>query len=282
MKALLAIVAAASCLVPLYVTAEPVHLTTWNLEWFPGRHQVSDASERAVHISLVHEELEQIQPDVLLLQEVRDAKSAELAARILPRMKVVVTSTFPGRQQVSILSRFVAQEVGQVIFPRVSGDPPRGFVRALFPTEEDDEFILIYAVHLKSNRGGILTNMPKREEAVRRLVADERAYRAKLAGQGIRQIFTIVGGDFNTDPTDNQFVGENSVRIFADADFQWTFSGIPAEERVTWVSNGKYPDACFDGFFIRPNTNGRVSRPLVHLQSNRASDHRAVSLAIDP
>ena len=281
MKALLAIAAAASFFLTPTISADPVQITTWNLEWFPGRRQVDNTADKAVHISLVHEELVQIRPDILLFQEVRSENASALAARALPGMKLAITSRFPGRQQVSIVSRFEAKEVYRDVFQRHPGDPPRGFARALFETEPG-KHLLVYAVHLKSNKGGIETNIHKRESAARLLIADEKTYLAALAKRGITNVVTILGGDFNTDPTDPQFAGEQTSEILLNAGFKWTFNRVPHKDRITWPSDGKYRDACFDGFFVRLPAGSRVSLPLVHAGSERASDHRAVSLAIDP
>jgi hypothetical protein len=58
--------------------------------------------------------------------------------------------------------------------------------------------LLVYAVHLKSNRGEIHEDMRIREESMRQLISHIRAMKA-IYGK-IGTLTWLVGGDFNTSP----------------------------------------------------------------------------------
>tara|TARA_R110002096_G_scaffold273422_6_gene467252 strand:- start:2419 stop:3273 length:855 start_codon:yes stop_codon:yes gene_type:complete len=282
MKAFLVYLAAVNVASLSAVFGETQTLTTWNLEWFPGRNPAPDFAHEAIQISQVHEELEQLAPDILLLQEVRDAESAELAVRILPGMKVQVVSDFPGQfgngQQLVIASKTDPIESGTVSFPRFRGDPPRGFVFARY--QLGDGQLLVYNVHLKSNNGGIAENIPKREIAIRRFLAhcEKMKERARKAGSG--DLTIILGGDYNSDPSDPRFAAEKSTALLNDAGFRWALRDLAPKDRVTWPGNGTYPDACLDHFFYVPSKQIEILEPKVHFGTERVSDHRAVSLKL--
>ncbi len=88
---------------------KPINVVTWNLEWFPGQRPNATKEQSAIHTVQVQEAPDQIQPDILLLQEVRDWESVEGAIVGLPDLQVNVVSAFregnkTGSQQVAIIS----------------------------------------------------------------------------------------------------------------------------------------------------------------------------------
>ena len=64
-------------------------------------------------------------------------------------------------------------------------------------------------------------------------------------------VVIVIAGDFNTDPTDAQFVHEKTFDIFREAGFSWAWENTPKEERITHPGNGRYPPATFDGFLLK-------------------------------
>jgi hypothetical protein len=44
----------------------------------------------------------------------------------------------------------------------------------------------------------------------------------------------LIGGDFNTDPDCPQFAGEQTVKMFQEAGFDWGLGTLPQTERITW------------------------------------------------
>jgi endonuclease/exonuclease/phosphatase family metal-dependent hydrolase len=137
-----------------------VRITTWNLEWFPNG-SAHDASPelQAQRIKTAADVLRPIDPDIVLLQEVRDYDAcARLGEAIAPGIyHVAICSAFKepfqsglGKQQVAILSKYQAQAAWAERWKSMSGvDPPRGFAFAWFKIGNDD--IGVYSVHLKSN-----------------------------------------------------------------------------------------------------------------------------------
>ena len=137
-----------------------VHITTWNLEWFPNGSAHDATSEvQAQRIASAADVLRPIDPDIILLQEVRDYDAcARLGEAIAPGMyQVAICSAFKepfqrglGKQQVAILSKYQAQAAWAEPWKSMNGvDPPRGFAFAWFKIGSEE--IGVYSVHLKSN-----------------------------------------------------------------------------------------------------------------------------------
>jgi len=155
-------------LAPLVVSAalgestEPtkIRITTWNLEWFPnGSAKEASAEQQNQRIKEAADVLGTINPDIVLLQEVRDyGACARLGEAIAPEIyHVAICSGFRepfqsglGKQQVAILSKYQAQAAWSEPWKSMNGvDPPRGFAFAWFKIGNED--IGVYSVHLKSN-----------------------------------------------------------------------------------------------------------------------------------
>jgi endonuclease/exonuclease/phosphatase family metal-dependent hydrolase len=118
-----------------------VRITTWNLEWFPnGSAHDATPEKQAERITAAANVLRPINPDIILLQEVRDYEAcARLGEAIAPGMyHVAICSAFKepfqsglGKQQVAILSKYQAQAAWAEPWKSMNGvDPPRGFAFA--------------------------------------------------------------------------------------------------------------------------------------------------------
>src|SRR4051794_40902328 len=100
-----------------FVTGDTIRVTTWNLEWFPSGKSTKAAPEvEAQRIAEAAAIIEVLNPDVLLLQEVRDWETCEKLAQAVHKLKyhVAVCSAFKelgavGRQQEAILSKQYAE-----------------------------------------------------------------------------------------------------------------------------------------------------------------------------
>jgi endonuclease/exonuclease/phosphatase family metal-dependent hydrolase len=119
-------------------SAEPtsIRITTWNLEWFPnGSAHDATPEVQAQRIAAAADVLRPINPDIILLQEVRDYEArARLGKAIAPGMNhVAICSAFKepfqsglGKQQVAILSKYQAQAASAEPWKSMNGvDPPR-------------------------------------------------------------------------------------------------------------------------------------------------------------
>lgn len=94
-----------------------VRVTTWNLEWFPnGSPKELAADAQNARIAAAASVLRQLDPDILLLQEVKDYDAcARLAEAIRPgTYQIAICSAFKqggatAKQQEAILAKVPAQ-----------------------------------------------------------------------------------------------------------------------------------------------------------------------------
>jgi len=260
--------------------AETVSIVTWNLEWFPGKKPTSTPAARAIHMSEAKEALMEIAPAIFCAQEIRDWESFVELTSVLPKLAPLSVSKFRDSptggpisiQQTAIASIYTADSAWFEAFQRAPSTPPRGFSFAAIPIGKT--FLLIYSVHLKSNMGGVALAAPKREAAATQLVANV-ADMEKLYGKR-GPVAVVIAGDFNTDPSDPQFAGDNTFEVFRNAGFQWAWQNTPLKNRVTHAGKGRYPDACFDGFV----TKGAKILSAGVLAATSASDHNPAVLKI--
>ena len=225
-----------------------------------------------------------IDPDIFLLQEVRDYDVyARLGEAIAPGIyHVAICSAFKepfqrglGKQQVAILSKYQAQAAWAEPWKSMNGvDPLRGFAFEWFKI--GDENIGVYSVHLQSNlithgdkEAETAKNIQKREVAVTQLVAHvhDVIETTKLAIKGI-----VIGGDFNTNHDQEMFAAEKTLDSLIGAGYESGFEEFPLQRRVTHPSNHGFPDATFDFLFTRD----LKASPLIVNQTT-VSDHWLVT-----
>lgn len=73
---------------------QPLRVVTWNLQWFPGKSRTSSQEAATAHIAEVRKALIEMQPDILVLQEVSGEAPVQEAISVLPGFKVAVVSRF--------------------------------------------------------------------------------------------------------------------------------------------------------------------------------------------
>jgi endonuclease/exonuclease/phosphatase family metal-dependent hydrolase len=272
-------------LMPGYSGAQTVRCTTWNLQWFPnGSAKEASAEQQDQRIKEAADVLRPINPDIVLLQEVRDYDAcARLCEAIAPGIyHVAICSAFKepfqsglGKQQVAILSKYEAQAAWAEPWKSMNGvDPPRGFAFAWFKI--GNENLGVYSVHLKSNlithgdkEAETAKNIAKREVAVAQLLTHVRDIIEKtmLAIKGI-----VIGGDFNTNHDQEMFESERTLDSLIGAGYQSGFEELPLSQRVTHPGTHGFPDATFDFLFTR---DLKASQPIVTQTS--VSDHWPVT-----
>ena len=286
-RALLALLASFVVALALGGSPEPAkaRVTTWNLEWFPnGSAHDATPEVQAQRIAAAADVLKPIDPDIILLQDVRDYEAcARLGEAIAPGMyHVAICSAFKepfqsglGKQQVAILSKYHAQAAWAEPWKSMNGvDPPRGFSFAWFKI--GNENIGVYSVHLKSNlithgdrEAETAKNIQKREVAIAQLLTHVQ----DVVGTTMPSIKGIViGGDFNTNHDQEMFAEERTLDSLVDAGYPNGFEGLPLSERVTHPGTHGFPDATFDFIFSKALT---ASQPIVARTS--ASDHWPVT-----
>ena len=252
--------------------------TFWNVQWFPGRRPNASRAEENRQVRAVHDDLAQINSDIIAFEEVRDYDHAALAVKPLAGFKVDVCSNFPPRegqneaQQVAITSRLQPLSAWSELWkPSGAIVPPRGFSFAAYQLAPR-QLLLVYALHLKSNRGEIREDIRIREESMQQLLAHIKAMESAYGKLG--ELSWIVGGDFNTTPEEPRFAGEKTVPSLRAAGFHWVWEGIPFNSRITVPGDLRYPAACFDQIFFRGST---LVKAWVANTSPQSSDHRAVN-----
>lgn len=265
-------------------------VTTWNLEWFPsGRADFTDAAVEARRTAEAAAVLRELDPDIILLQEIRDEAAVVALAKAIGRgHEVVVVSRFMsgeklGQQQQAILAKFPAKAAYWRAWTTRQGiNPTRGFSFALFPTPSGAG-VAVYSVHLKSN--SIRPDHPERQKAealnrVQRELAaaqlvehlDAIAQQPELAPAG-----AIVGGDFNTDPHQPRFQNERTIPGLEALGFRSPLRQLPLAERTTIPVKGPYDAATFDYIFLFK----AAARGAPVIVPSEVADHRPVTVTVE-
>jgi endonuclease/exonuclease/phosphatase family metal-dependent hydrolase len=273
----------------LFLSATPligaeIRITTWNLDWFPnGKPQEMSPERQQQRITEAADVLRPLNPDIILLQEMKDYDTcARLGEAIEPhKYQVAICSAFKqgpgiGKQQVAILAKENAQAAWSEPWKSMEGvDPPRGFAFAWFKIRGAD--VGIYSVHLKSNlviRGDKAVerekNVHKREVAARQLIGHMHEV---LEGKLPAVKSVVVGGDFNTNA--EEFADDTSLETLVKAGFASCMQNIAPTMRVTHPGGHGYPDTTFDYIFAR---NANVSAP--EIIRTKASDHLPVTCTV--
>ena len=259
-------------------SATSITVTFWNIQWFPGRRPNASHAEEDRQVRSVHRDIAQLAPDVIGLEEVRDFEHAALAIQPLRDFKIDVCSNFPPRegqneaQQIAIASRLPAMSAWAELWkPGAAITPPRGFAFAAYQLSPK-QVLLVYALHLKSNRGEVHEDIRIREESMQQLRAHMKAMNGAYGKIGA--LTWIVGGDFNTAPDEPRFATEKTVSGLLADGFSWVWQGIPLSARITMPADARYPAAAFDQIFYRGVSLGKAWVAPTSVQS---SDHRAVN-----
>ena len=275
-----------------------VLVTTWNMKWFPSGLVDLRNSEEAEKATVAkaggmlseafRDQTRKSGADVIVLaQEVRDAAAMSnyVAAAGIKGLKVVSVSHFkdgdvPVWQQVAILSTLPVLDAGYATWARGIGvSIPRGFAYALLDGGTRGP-IACFSLHLKSNlnRSGTdvedQKNIYKREAAAAQVLAVVRKMRDGLPGKELR---VVVGGDFNTNDDDLEYVSEATLRSFYGAHFRSCFRDLRKDQKVTRPGTNGFPDATFDYILYR-GFERIVSRKIY--PGAPVSDHNLVALRL--
>ena len=244
---------------PYQVFGDSLLVLSWNLNNFPsGVYNLRKPEAEGLRIGAVAAKIRKQKPDIILLQEVRDSA---VCLRLIdstgdPSLKLIKCSSFtdnsgiPIFQQLAIISRFASSSAIEKRWSTFGVvDPPRGFVAAVLSTHSGK--VLVCNVHLKSNRSTGDPDRSRQLNILKRELASEQLIKFISAVQDtISKI--IIGGDFNTNTDNPEFLSEATFSTIRNAGFICCFDGIgDVSRRVTWRSTGKYPDATFDSIFAR-------------------------------
>ncbi len=259
-----------------------LRIAAWNLQWFPGKTPSGgSAEEQAAHAFAVISELKAIDADIVLLQEIRDPVALQGITKALPEYSLDVVSDFRGNLEVAILSRAPAKATEgfmQAFEEGEEANPPRGFAYATVMLT-DESVLAVYSVHLKSNSGGIEETTPKREESARQLIAHCNGLKQRFEKEG-KAFYAVIGGDFNSDPTSEKWAEDDTLSMIQDAGFKWAGQGVAREDLISWLTDGRYPDAVFDHMMVMAPEGYEVSQSSTHKTDRSVSDHRAVIIEL--
>jgi endonuclease/exonuclease/phosphatase family metal-dependent hydrolase len=245
-----------------------IRVTTWNLEWFPnGSSDDATPDVQAQRIAAAADVLRPLNPNIILLQEVRDYEACARLGEVIA----------PGMYHVAICSAFKEpfQRGWSEPWKSMNGvDPPRGFAFAWFKIGNED--VGVYSVHLKSNlithgirEAETAKNIHKREVAIAQLLTHVR----EVIGRKLPSIkCVVIGGDFNTNHDQEMFAAERTLDSFVEAGYQSGFERLALSERVTHPGAHGFPDATFDFIFGKGLT---ALQPCI--TRTTASDHLPVT-----
>ena len=239
------------------IHAEPLRVTTWNLNFSPQAPVSETDEKRLANIASV---LNSLRADVILLQEVPDRRTCErLAALLKPsRYQTASCSAFTDLSghdlpQVAVLTRKpVAAAWTEPWKPEGLIAPPGGLAFAAI--RHDTGLVVVYSVQLKNNATSgdferdTQINILKRELSAAQLLQHALSIEARLTNLPAA---IIIAGSLNTNPEESHFVSENTLRLFEQAGFKSAFDGGPPENRVTRRGTGQYARATLDYVFAK-------------------------------
>lgn len=262
--------------------ATQLKVVTWNLEWFPGKRPTASTKEADTHMKDARAALLKMNPDVFVGVEVRDWAAFQELVSVIPGLTTHVVSSFVDPetgeirpQQIGIASKLICRaatwEPWTANVPNIS----RGFSYSALETANGG-LLMVYGVHLKSNRGDAAEVATMRNEQAKQLIAQRAVVEKAFVGKKIAG--WIATGDFNTNH-DGQFPLCKVVEEFTAAGFRNTWADTPQKKRLTWNSppDSQFQSTTFDYFF----TLGLGNLNATMLNSpEEVSDHHAILLMV--
>jgi len=262
----------------------PVRVAFWNVEWFPGKSPKPSPAAVEKQIRAAAAEVGTASPDILFAEEIRDRQAMK---KLAPGRAYYYCTSIPRpadenpalpNQGLAMASRLVPRRVWVLDFSKLAQTPDRpvrGILGAEFALKSGK--LVVYGLHLKSNRGDAAGNRQRRQRTVDLLKDDWKRQGLDPARDRI-----LVGGDFNTSPDDPQFDGERTLGKLAAAGF---VNGISGQPRAFTVSgNGWFPPNAFDHIFVSPAQADRFPAPPpwteVRAFVPAASDHAMLVMEV--
>ena len=266
--------------------AVSLNIVSWNIEWYPGKRRFARGPEMAAHAALVNPQLGEMNPDILLAQEMRDWNAFARLTDEVEGLRPASVSAFTHEstdeywnQQLGIASKLhIAAAWSEPWSEGAEITPGRGFNAAVLRIPGGYDHLLVYNVHLKSNRSSnddeAAINHRTREESVRQLLAHMHDMRERVFKDRIEGV--IIAGDFNTNH-DGQFGGDRTIAMMEEAGFHNTWKGVPREDRLSWRGSDRFEPTTFDYIFTLdlPETTAR----LIPVEDG-SSDHWPVQITL--
>lgn len=247
---------------PVLLCAETLRVVSLNAEWFPGRTPDPSDFAQELHMLQVQNFLIDTNPDILLLQEIRNAHSVTQLVSVLPDYKVHTVSAFGRQQELAVASRFDAQAAWAEPFHSENEyHPPRGFAAAVLSIP-GAQSLAVYTVHFKSNFQAdpveAVTNAALREASARQLVTHANW---AMTNEWRYPLFSVVvGGDINT---------------------TWPFPLVRGEQTFQIMEQGGLIPMGLRGIDHFLAWGGATNATSSVLNQYRISDHLPIMLEID-
>jgi endonuclease/exonuclease/phosphatase family metal-dependent hydrolase len=261
-------------------------VTALNFEWFPGKRPQPTQEEIDQHITDTAKSLAKLGADIFIATEVCDAEAFRISLnKASPDMELHVISNFSDlesdadrrNQQIAIASRLPAVAGWAEAWIPTSEQHRRGFAFAALKNPATGGLIMVYGLHLKSNRSGTpeeaQINYDIRNASAEQLIKHAKLMEEKFAGETIEG--WILAGDINTNH-DGLF-GDQVVELFNEAGFLNTWKKTPPAERFTWKGNNRFSPGTLDYIFLKGF--GDVESRIIEIPGE-VSDHNAVSAII--
>lgn len=271
--------------------ADTLKIVALNLEWFPGQDSIiTNQADIVRHVKEARAVLDELDPDLLVATEISEEPALREALSDVEEIDLHVTSSFVDQpsnpqsgkrrgQQIAIASRLpAAAGWAEPWAPTIEG-LRRGFAFAALVNPATDRLILVYGLHLKSNRAGTpeeeQQNFDIRDASIQQLVEHMQKMEIQFADRGIDG--WIIAGDINTNH-DGQF-GDHVVERLVAEGFWNSFRRVPADQRHTWKGREElFEPTTFDYIFTRGFGEADAYIKDVPLT---VSDHNAVVLEIE-
>lgn len=270
--------------------ADRLKIVALNLEWFPGQSSmITNQEDVARHIAEARALLDTLDPDLFIGTEICEEPALQEAFASVEHATIHVMSAFedqpaqPGRkrrgQQIAIASRLPAVAGWAEAWKPTMEGLRRGFSFAALENPSTRKLILVYGLHLKSNRAGSpeeeQENFDIRDASIQQLVEHMQQMQDKFGDRGIDG--WIIAGDINTNH-DGQF-GDRVVERLVAEGFWNSFQNIPPDRRPTWKGRDElFEPTTFDYIFTKGF--GEADAYVVDVPLT-ISDHNAVVLEIE-
>jgi len=271
-------------------SAEKLKIVTLNLEWFPGQSaSITNKHDVKRHINETSVLMKSLDPDIFIATEVCEEMALVTALEDVENADLHVISAFEdqpdpsGRkrrgQQIAIASRLPAVAGwAEPWAPTIEG-LRRGFSFAVLERPSTRSLILVYGLHLKSNRAGTpeeeQQNFDIRDASIQQLLEHMQKMESEYSDRDIEG--WIIAGDMNTNH-DGQF-GDHVIERLVAEGFWNSWQRIPKAQRLTWKGREElFQPTTFDYIFTKGFGEPDASVVEVPLT---ISDHNAVVLEIE-
>ena len=260
----------------------PRRWVSWNLCWFPGQNPMASEVTKKRHEKEVQVWIERLKPSVGVFQEVLSGEAMKRSAPQLPWQAVTRFTRAEDEgaglppQNLAICSRIPWRDAWEVDFdllPMTSDRPVRGFLGVEWINKKGERWT-VYAVHLKSNRGGREASSERRERAIEYLQMDWRK-----RGLHPNHDAILIAGDFNCSLKNPEFRKERTIRGLLAEGWESVTQDLPWPRGATVRPDEErgYPSADFDHILVSPGWKKRLGTNQivsgVDQGANVPSDH---------